>query len=208
VTPILGTNVTKLILAVLVALLIAGCGDTTESKPQAAQTATARDACRSGERSADKTWVCVDGAWKAAKAERAAPEQAERPRKPRPRPEPAVTQEQEVEPEVVEEPSADGLRSAATNLAVIDGEGEYDEGAIAEREAAIQELQRWCRRAAPSRLADMATVSKQAIEESGTSVSTLQVLRGVGTAASADVGIACSEIFATYVILVQSGESP
>lgn len=198
---------TKLTLAVLVALLIAGCGDTTESEPQAAQTATARDACRSGERSADKTWVCVDGAWKAAKAERTAPEKAERPRKPRPRPEPAVKQE-EVEPEVAEEPSADGLRAAATNLAVIDGEGEYDEGAIAEREAAIQELQRWCRRAAPSRLADIATLSKQAIEESGTAVSTLQVLRGVGTAASADVGIACSEIFATYVILVQSGESP
>lgn len=63
----------------------------------------------------------------------------------------------------------DGLRSAATNLAVIDGEGESDEGAIAKREAAIQELQRWCRRAVPPRLADMATVSKQAIEESGTS---------------------------------------
>lgn len=204
VTPILGTNVTKLILTVLVALLIAGCGDTTESKPQAAQTATVRDACRSGERSADKTWVCLDGAWKAAKAESAAPEKAELPRKPRPRPEPVVTQEQEV----VEEPFADGLRSAATNLAVIDGKSEYDDGAITEREAAIQELQRWCRRAAPSRLADMATVSKQAIEESGTSVSTLQVLQGVGTAASADVGIACSEIFAAYVILVQSGESP
>lgn len=100
------------------------------------------------------------------------------------------------------------LRSAATNLAVIDGEGAYDENAIAEREAAIQELQRWCRHAVPSRLADMAAVSKQTIEESGTSVSTLQVLQGVGTAASADVGMPCSEIFAAYTILVQSGESP
>lgn len=210
-TPTLGTNVSKLILAVLVTLLIAGCGDTTESEPQSAQTATTRDACRSGERSTDKTWVCVDGAWEAAQVKReegAAPEKVKRPRRPRPRPEPTVTQEEQVEPDVAEEPSRNGLRLAATNLAVIDGEGEYDEGAVAEREAAIQELQRWCRRAVPSRLADMATVSKQAIEESGTSVSTLQVLQGVGTAASADVGIACSEIFAAYVTLVQSGESP